>query len=212
MDPPSEVCARTGSMLPCPAAPESRRRASPFGAAVTVRRTEIWFTWPSGAGSPFGAASSSLRGAAGPVAEATILSCRCCLRWGMVRATPPHRQVPPAGGRTPVEVAAPWPFTAALLDLGSASPRSGPRGPSTGPLTTTFVVMRATLLTLAPTIRRVPVLATRPQSRVSSLGVVQRSPLHRTDRGIRLPETATSLHRREADVARPCFAHRFLGR
>ena len=37
----------------------------------------------------------------------------------MVRATPPHRQVPPAGGRTPVEVAAPWPFTAALLDLGA---------------------------------------------------------------------------------------------
>jgi len=60
MDPPSEVCARTGSMLPCPAAPESRRRASPFGAAVTVGRTEIWFTWSSGAGSPCGSASSSL--------------------------------------------------------------------------------------------------------------------------------------------------------
>jgi hypothetical protein len=70
----------------------------------------------------------------------------------------------------------------------SALPRSGPRGPSTGPLTRTFVLIRATLLTLAPTIRRVPVLATRPQSRVSSRGVVQRSPLHRIDPGVRLPE------------------------
>jgi len=41
------------------------------------------------------------------------------LRRGMVRAIPPHLQVPPAGGRTPVEVAAPWPFTAALHDLGA---------------------------------------------------------------------------------------------
>jgi len=72
-------------------------------------------------------------------------------REGMVRATPTHQQVPPAGGRTPVEVAAPWPFTAALLDLEACLHAPGPRGPSTGPLTSIFILVRATLLTLAPT-------------------------------------------------------------
>jgi hypothetical protein len=90
----------------------------------------------------------------------------------------------------------------------TALPQPGPRGPSTGPLTTTFVMVRATLLTLAPTIRRVPVLATRPQSRVSSLGVVQRTPLHRlrsrspTPGSVRAPRLRgarlASLHRCKA--------------
>jgi len=62
-------------------------------------------------------------------------------------------------------------------------------------------MVRATLLTLAPVSRRVPVLATRLQSRVSSLGVVQRSPLHRTRSGN--PTPGDVLPRISA---RPCSA------
>jgi hypothetical protein len=189
MDPPSEVCARTGSALPCPTVPESRRPASPFGAAVTVRRTEIWFTWPSGACSPFGAASSSLPRGSGTCCLGNDPPLPMLLALGhgprhastSSGATCGGKNSGRSRGSLAVHCCPPRPW--------AASPQPGPRGPSTGPLATTFVVVRATLLTLAPTIRRVPVLATRPQSRVSSLGVVQRSPLHRLGRGIRLPET-----------------------
>jgi len=180
-------------MLPCPTAPESRRRASPFGAAVTVGRTEIWFTWSSGAGSPCGSASSSLPRDLGTCCRSSDPALPMLLALGhgprhastSSGATCGGKNSGRSRGSLAVHCCPPRPWT--------AFPQPGPRGPSTGPLTMTFVMVRATLLTLAPTIRRVPVLATRPQSRVSSLGVVQRSPLHRPDRGIRLPDACCPI-------------------
>jgi len=60
----------------------------------------------------------------------------------------------PAGsacaGKTPVDVAAPWPFTTALLDLLACRHACVFEGSSTGPHTFTYVQVRATLLTLTP--------------------------------------------------------------
>jgi hypothetical protein len=138
--------------MPCPASPESPHRASPFGATAEVRRTGMWFTWSSGAGGPFGLTSSSLRGAPGPAAEATIRHSRgraCAPAHG------PRHAAASAGatcggkisdrsrGSLAVHCCPPRPS--------STSPRSGPRGPSTGPLAETSVSTCATLLTLAPT-------------------------------------------------------------
>jgi len=69
-----------------------------------------------------------------------------------------------------------------------ASPRRGPRGPSTGPRTRTIVRARATLLTLAPTFPTRSGPCDPAARRVSSRGVVQRSPLHRPSRRVRVPE------------------------
>jgi hypothetical protein len=72
-------------------------------------------------------------------------------RRGVVRATPPHRQVPPAGEGAPVEVAAPWPFTAALLDLRARRRALALEDLRPVRSPAREMQVRATLLTLAPT-------------------------------------------------------------
>jgi hypothetical protein len=53
-------------------------------------------------------------------------------------------------GEDPVDVAAPWPFTTALRDLCACRHACVFEDSSTGPLTFTYVQVRATLLTLTP--------------------------------------------------------------
>jgi hypothetical protein len=113
----------------------------------------------------------------------------------MVRSHAPLRQVPTCEGKIPIDVAAPLPFATALVDLRARRRarndlRASPRGP---PRTIDRSAHRHVSVgvhdppDLRVDCRRVPVLATRLSSRVSSHGVVQRSPLHRTSRGVRRP-------------------------
>jgi hypothetical protein len=129
----------------------------------------MWFTWSSGAGRPFGLASSLAPRGSGMLHqrsfsnEAVRYARGILLSQGAFAALfravaqergPRHASTSSGttcGGKNPVEVAAPWPFTAALLDLDDASPHIGPRGPSTGSHGITCMMMCATLLTLVPT-------------------------------------------------------------
>jgi hypothetical protein len=152
MDPPSEVCARTSSILPCPAAPESPRSAAPFGSCRAVRRTGMWFTWSSGAYGSF-------------VPHPPLAAGRgtCC------RSSDPRPPMPRefAPGHGPRHASTSTGATCGGKNSGrscgslavhccpprpsNTSPRSGPRGPSTGPLACVCTQVRATLLTLTPT-------------------------------------------------------------
>jgi hypothetical protein len=96
--------------------------------------------------------------------------------------------VPPAGGRFPIEVAAPWPFTAALLDLPARRRAVALEDLRSVRIHERKAHVRATLLTLAPTFPTRSGPCDPAANRVSSRGVVQRSPLHRSSRGIRFPE------------------------
>jgi hypothetical protein len=122
----------------------------------------MWFTWSSGAGRPFGFFLSE-------ILFPRTMGMGTCRRssdppspdvCAFAPAHGPRHAATPCGvsrgGKIPIEVAAPWPFTAALHDLECASPQLGPRGPSTGPRIKTFVSMCATLLTLAPTFPTLP--------------------------------------------------------
>jgi hypothetical protein len=93
-----------------------------------------------------------------------------------------------------------------------ALPRRGPRGPSTGSRDDTYCPSCATLLTLAPTFPTRsgpcdPTIRSLERRRVSSRGVVQRSPLHRPQPENPLPGG------RPASPQSPCVAsprRRFL--
>jgi len=100
--------------------------------------------------------------------------------------------VPPAGGRFPIEVAAPWPFTAALLDLPARRRAMALEDLRSVRVHERKAHVRATLLTLAPTFPTRSGPCDPAANRVSSRGVVQRSPLHRSSRGVRFPEAPAS--------------------
>ena len=121
----------------------------------------MWFVWSSGAGHLWGDASRLTPVGGPPPLSAGLrdqlprqrsASVDAALsRRGMVRAIPPHSTGATCGGKNSdrgcgslaVHCCPPRPW--------SASPHSGPRGPSTGPPAFTFVPARATLLTLTPT-------------------------------------------------------------
>jgi hypothetical protein len=147
----------------------SSETARPCGHASTARRTGMWFTWSSGAN---GSLRSRLLPRAAGRADALHQRSFCCtvlrrvrvslLRWRCHPGASAHGtgtwSAPRSrtvrclcGGKNPIEVAAPWPFTAALLDLSTR--RRVVALEDLRPVRAANVCCpsRATLLTLAPT-------------------------------------------------------------
>jgi len=94
-------------------------------------------------------------------------------------------------GEDPVDCAAPWPFAAALRDLGARRRALASEDGSSRTLDRSARVNFRSRVRDPPDLGAdllgVPGPATQPQSWVSSHGVVQRSPLRRSSRGVGLP-------------------------
>jgi hypothetical protein len=100
----------------------------------------MWFAWSSGSYGPVGPHPSSRRGAAGPAVETAILLLPMprFSRWSVVPRHAPTPTGATCGGRK-FRSKSRLPGRSLLPSWPSgASPRLGPRGPSTGPLACTW--------------------------------------------------------------------------
>jgi hypothetical protein len=127
-----------------------------------ARRSSMWFTWSSGATGPFGTCSSPLAtfriGCRSSESAVPVMRSRPFepLRWDMVRSMCPHPAGTACAGKIRSILRLPGRSPLPSVTLGRVAAlrpsRTGPFRTSTGRLAFTFVQVRPTLLTLAPTI------------------------------------------------------------